>query len=140
MKSNFHKRSKSTDRTIPFCISFYRLSRLSGRYNRDLTLYEHDKCKNDSLVFDGDNCVSNALDFLFKFKGEESKNINNKIVECNLQLHAHNGSAFDRWIILNNPPCDKHILDIIENGKSAFSLKVINGYIEKKTNSSISDF
>ena len=108
------------------------MSKLSGRYVRDLTLYEYDKGKNDTLVFDGDNCVSIALDFLFKFKGEESKNINNKNVEYNLQLHAHNGSGFDTWIILNNLPCDKRILDIIKNEKSIISLKVINGYFEKK--------
>ena len=63
-------------------------------------------------------------------KGEERK-VKNKIVEYNLQLHAHNGSGFDTWIILNNLPCDKQIVDIIENCKSIIELKVINGYIEK---------
>ena len=82
-------------------------------------------------MFDGDNCVSNALDFCLKLKGEERK-VKNKIVEYNLQLHAHNGSGFDTWIILNNLPCDKHIVDIIGNGKRIISLKVFNGYIEKR--------
>ena len=72
--------------------------------------------KKDTLVFDGDNCVGKALDFLLKFKGEERK-VKNKIVEYNLQLHAHNRSGFDTWIIINNLPCDKHIVDIIKNGK-----------------------
>ena len=44
-------------------MTFYRLSKLAGRYKRDLTPYEKDKSKKDILVFDGDNCVSNALDF-----------------------------------------------------------------------------
>ena len=54
-------------------------------------------------------------------------------------MHAHNGSGFYSWIILNNLPCDKHIVDIIKNGKGIVSLKVFNGLIEKKikTNSSI---
>ena len=47
-------------------------------------------------------------------------------------MHAHNGSGFDTWIILNNLPCDKHIVNIIKNGKGIISLKVFNGYIEKK--------
>ena len=46
-------------------------------------------------------------------------------------MHAHNGSGFDTWIVLNNLPCDKHIVDIIKNGKGIISLKIFNGYIEK---------
>ena len=63
-------------------------------------------------------------------KGEERK-VKKKIVENNLQLHAHNGSGFDTWIILNNLPCDKHIVDMVENGKSIIKLKVLDDYIEK---------
>ena len=98
----------NTDRARPYCISFYRLSKLAGRYNRDLTPDELEKCKKDTIVFDGDNCIEKVLDFCLKLKGEERKTIINKIVEYDLQLHAHNGSGFDTWIILNNLPCDKH--------------------------------
>ena len=35
----------NTDRARPYCILFYRLSKLAVRYNRDLTPYEIDKCK-----------------------------------------------------------------------------------------------
>ena len=73
----------NTDRATPYCISFYRLSKLAGRYNRDLTPYETEKCKKDINVFDGDNCVNNALDFCLKLKGEERKTINIKLVEYN---------------------------------------------------------
>ena len=83
-----------------------------------------------------DKCISNALDYCLKLKGEERK-VKNKIVEDNLQLHAHNGSVFDTWISLNNLDCDKHIVNIIKNGKGIISFKIFNGYIEKKTNSSI---
>ena len=55
-----------------------------------------------------------------------------KIVEYNLQLHAHNGSGFDSWIILNIFHCDKHIVNNFKNGKGNIELKVFNGYIEKK--------
>ena len=121
----------NTDRARPYCISFYRLSKLAGRYNRDLTPDEIEKCRKDTIAFDGDDCVSKALDFCLKLKGEERK-VKNKIVEYNLQLHAHNGSGFDTWIILNNLRCDKHIVgDIIKNGKGIIELKVFNGYIYK---------
>ena len=53
----------------------------------------------------------------------------NRIVEYNLQSHAHNGSGFDTWVILNNFPCVKHIADIIKNGKGIISMKIFNGYI-----------
>ena len=92
---------------------------------------ELDKCRKDTIVFDGDDCIEKALDYLLKLKGEERK-VNNKIVEYNLQLHAHNGSGFDTWVILNNLPCDRHIVgDIVKNGKGIIELKVFNGYIYK---------
>ena len=81
-----------------------------------MTPNEFQKCKNDTLVFVGDDCISKTLDFCLKFKAEEEKN-KKKLVEYNLQLHAQNGSGFDSWIKLNNLPCDKHIYDIIKNGK-----------------------
>ena len=123
----------NTDRARPYCISFYRLSKLAGRYNRDLVPDELEKCRKGTIVFDGDDCNEKALDFCLKLKGEERRtSLNNKIVEYNLQLHAHNGSGFDTWIILNNLRCDKHIVgDIIKNGKGIIELKVFNGYIEK---------
>ena len=47
-------------------------------------------------------------------------------------MHAHNGSGFDTWIVLNNLPCDRHIVgDIIKNGKGIIELKVFNGLIDK---------
>ena len=120
----------NTDRARPYNMTFYRLSKIAGRYNRDPTPEELQKSINDTIAFSGDDCINNALDYLLKLKGEERK-VNNKIVDYNLQLHAHNGSGFDSWIILNNLPCDKHIVDIIKNGKGIISLKIFNGYIEK---------
>ena len=110
-------------------MTFYRLSKIAGRYERDPTKEELKKSIDDTIAFAGDNCISNRLDFCLKLKGEERK-VKNEIVEYNLQLHAHNGSGFDTWIILNNLPCDKHIVDIIKNGKGNIELKVFNGLIE----------
>ena len=121
----------NTDRARPYNMTFYRLSKIAGRYDRDPSKDELQKSINDSIAFMGDDCINNALDYLLKLKGEERK-VNNKIVEYNLQMHAHNGSGFDTWIILNNLPCDRHVVsDIIKNGKGIISLKVFNGYISK---------
>ena len=111
-------------------MTFYRLSKIAGRYKRDPTSEELQKSINDTIAFSGDDCINKALDYCLKLKEEERRSVNNKIVEYNLQMHAHNGSGFDTWIILNNLPCDKHIVgDIIKNGKGIISMKVFNGYL-----------
>ena len=120
----------NTDRARPYNMTFYRLSKIAGRYERDPTQEELKKSIDDTIAFAGDNCINNALDFCLKLKGEERK-VKNKIVEYNLQMHAHNGSGFDTWINLNNLPCDKHIVDIIKNEKGIIELKVFNGLIYK---------
>ena len=75
----------NTDRARPYSMTFYQLSKIAGRYDRDFTPYDLDKCKKDTLVLDGENCVNNALDFFLKFKGEPRKTTVNKVVEKNLQ-------------------------------------------------------
>ena len=40
-------------------------------------------------------------------------------------MHAHNGSGFDTWILLNNLPCDKHIVNISKNGKGIIQIESI---------------
>ena len=62
-------------------------------------------------------------------KGKEQK-VKNKKVEFNLQLHAHNGSRFDTWIILKKLPCDKHIVDFIKTGKNVIEIKQFIGYVQ----------
>ena len=127
----------NTDRARPYNMTFYRLSKIAGRYNRDPTPEELQKSINDTIASSGDNCINNALDYLLKLK--EERKVNTKIVDYNLQLHAHNGSGFDSWKNSNNLPCNKHIFNIIKNGKGIISLKIFNGYIKKKqkANSSI---
>ena len=114
------------------------MSKFAGRYNRDLTPSEIEKCRKETIAFDGDKCVEKALKFCLKLKGEKYKDKRGKVLEYNLQLHAHNGSGFDTWIVLNNLSCDKRNVKITKNGKGIIELKLFNGYIEKKTNSSIS--
>ena len=71
----------NTDRARPYAFCFYRLSKLAGRYNRDLTKDEIEKCKKDTIAFDGDNCVEKALDFCLKLQGEEYKDKKGKVLQ-----------------------------------------------------------
>ena len=107
------------------------MSKISGRYNRGLTDYQLDKCKKDTIVFDGDNCVSNALNFCLKLKREGRKDFTNKLLENIFQLRAHNGSGVDTWIILNNLPRDKRSVNIIKIVKGIVELNVFNGFFSK---------
>ena len=56
----------STDRARPYNGSFYRLSKIAGRCDRDPTREQFKKSINDTLSFVGDNCIGNALDYLIK--------------------------------------------------------------------------
>ena len=123
----------NTDRARPYVFCFYRLSKIAGRYYRDLTLDGIDKSRKYTIAFDGDICVKRALDFCLKLKGEEYKDKEGKILEYNLELHAHKGSGFDTWYVLKNLPCDKRIVIIIKNGKGIIGLKVFNGYFQSKS-------
>ena len=58
--------------------------------------------KKDTLVFDGDFCTSNALDYLLKIKGDERK-VKTENVDYNLQSHVHNVSRFQTWIFIKKP-------------------------------------
>ena len=96
-----------------------------------MTPFELEKCKKDTITFEGDNCIETALHFCLKLKGEKRK-VKNKNVEYNLQFHVHNGSGFDTWVVIKNLSRDKSIVNIVKNGKGNIELKVFNGYIENK--------
>ena len=81
----------NTDRARPYNMTFYRLTKIARRYEGDPTQEELQKSIDDTIAFAGDNCIGNALDFCLKLRGDERK-LKNKIVEYNLQMHAHNGS------------------------------------------------
>ena len=109
----FDLETHNTDRARAYNMTFYRISKIAGRYERNPTPEELQKSIDDTIAFAGDNCINNALDFCLKLKREERK-VKNKIFEYNLQMHAHNGSGFDTWIILNILLCDKHIVDLFK--------------------------
>ena len=52
----------NTDRARPYNMTFYRLSKIAGRYERDPTQEELQKSIQDTIAFSGDDCINNGLD------------------------------------------------------------------------------
>ena len=118
----------STIKCIPYANCIYRLSKISGKYYRDISEKEYQKCLNDCIVFKGLDNINKMLDYVLQFKGEPKK-IKNKIVKYNLYLIAHKGSGFDSYILLNNLP-QWRTFKLIKNGSGIVSLKIFNGYVD----------
>ena len=118
------------NRAVPYCSCIYKLSKLSGKYRRDISKQEYQKCLDDCVVFKGTDCINEMLDHVLSFKGEPKK-VKNKIVEYNLYLIAHNGSGFDSYVILNNLPKWRSVVKLIKNGAGIISLKIFNGYVDQ---------
>ena len=105
----------NTDRAFPYANCIYRLSKNSGKYNRDISKKEYQKCLYDCVVFTGLDNINEMLDYVLQFKGE-SKRVNNNIFEYNSYLLAHKGSGFDSYVVLNNLPQWRTVVSLIENG------------------------
>ena len=43
---------------------------------------------------------------------------------------AHNGSGFDSYVVLNNLPQWRSVVELIKNGAGIVSLKIFNGYVD----------
>ena len=61
------------DRVILYANSIYKLSKISGKYHRDITEKGYQKCLNDCVVFKGTDCVNELLDCVLSYKGETKK-------------------------------------------------------------------
>ena len=118
------------NRAVPYCSCIYKLRKISGKYHRDISEQEYQKCLNDCVVFKGTDCINEMLDHVLSFKGEPKK-VKNKIVEYNLYLIAHNGSGFDSYVVLNNLPQWRSIVKLIKNRAGVVSLKIFNGYVDQ---------
>ena len=70
----------STIKCVPFANCIYRLSKISGKYYRDISEKEYQKCLNDSFVFKWLDNINKMLNYVLQYKGEPKK-INNKIVK-----------------------------------------------------------
>ena len=61
------------NRAVPYCSCIYKLNKISGKYHRDISEQEYQKCLNDCVVFKGTDCVNKMLDYVLSFKGEPKK-------------------------------------------------------------------
>ena len=55
-----------------------------------------------------------------------------EIVEYNLHTVAHIGSGFDSFIVSNNSPQLRSVVNLIKNGGGIVSLEIFNGYVDEK--------
>ena len=117
-------------RAVPYCSCIYKLIKISGKYHRDISEQEYQKCLNDCIVFKGTDCINEMLDHVLSFKGEPKK-VKNKLVEYNLYLIAHNRSGFDSYVVLNNLPQWRSVVKLFKNGAGIVSLKIFNGYVDQ---------
>ena len=119
----------NTIKCVPYANCIYRLSKISGKYYRDISEKEYQKCLKDCIVFKGIDNINKMLDYVLQLKGEP-KRINNKVVKYNLYLIAHKGSRFDSYVVLNILP-QWRTVKLIKNGSSIVSLKIFNGYVDQ---------
>ena len=63
----------NTERVIPCAICIYRLKKISGKYNRDKTQREYEKCEKDFIVFKGPYSMNEMLDHIYNSKEKLEK-------------------------------------------------------------------
>ena len=119
----------STIKCVPYAKCIYKLSKISGKYYRDISEKDYQKGLNDCIVFKGLENINKMLDYVLQYKGEP-KRMNNKVVKYNLYLIAHKGSGFDSYVVLNNLPLWRTV-NLIKNGSGIVSLKIFNGYVDQ---------
>ena len=93
----------NTDRAVPYAICIYRLKKLSGKYNRDISEKVYQKSLDDCILFKGLDNINKMVYYVLQFKGEPRR-INNKIVTNILYFFSHKGSGFVSHVVLNNLP------------------------------------
>ena len=92
--------SFNTIKCVSYANCIYRLSEISGQYNRDVTERENEKCRRGCIVFREVDNINEMLDYVLQFKGGAGR-INNKIVKYTLYLFAHKGNGFIRYALSN---------------------------------------
>ena len=80
---NYDIETLNNIKCVPYAKFPFKIDKISGENNRDVTKRECEKCRNGCVVFNGVNCFNEMLDHVLEFKGK-GKRINNKIVERNL--------------------------------------------------------
>ena len=116
----------NTYKAFPQANSIYRLNKISGKYFRDITNRELEKCKKDCIVFKGTDSINEKLVYVLQLKGDP-KTVKNKIIKFNLYMLAHNGSGFDSSGVLKILSQCRTVVSLIKNGPGIVSLKIFDG-------------
>ena len=67
----------SKTRVVPYYSCICKLSKNSGKYHRDISEQEYQKCLNDFVVSKGTDCINEKLCHVLSFKGEPKKSEQN---------------------------------------------------------------
>ena len=101
----------------------YRSNKGEGKFSRDSTNEEHEKCNKDIIVLDNSDCIKKMMSWLSEMRRKLRK-VKNRNVEYILQLIAHIGQGFDILVVLNFLSNMYRFVNFIKNGKGFTSLKV----------------
>ena len=69
----FDVESFKTINYVPYSDCIIRLSKISVKYNRDITENGYEKCEIECVVFEGLNNFNEKLDYVLQIKGEPKK-------------------------------------------------------------------
>ena len=119
----------NTIKCAPYANCIYRLSKILGKYHRDISEKEYQICLNDCIVFKILDNINKMSNYVLQFKGEPER-FKNKKVKYNLYLIAHKGSGIDSYVLLKKLPQWRTIVSLIKNGSGIVSLNVFNGYVD----------
>ena len=70
----------NNDKAVPYANCTNRLGKIWGKYNRDITQTENEKCRKDCIVFKGTDSNIKMLDHVLQFKGK-AKKISNRMLK-----------------------------------------------------------
>ena len=90
-----------TNRAVSYWVSLYRSSKTASNYNRHLAPEKNRAAKKDTIAFDGTDSIYKMLDWVVALKGKPTK-VRSKIVQYEVQIIAHIGSAFVTYVVLNS--------------------------------------
>ena len=60
----YDRETFNTDKFVPYANCIYRLSKASGKYNRDITKQEYENYEKDFIVFKGLDNINEMLDYV----------------------------------------------------------------------------
>ena len=108
----------------------YRLSKIAGMYYHDLTNENYQNSKRGTTVFEGTNSLNSLLDWIVILK-RESRKAKYKTVELDLKSMVHIGPAFDTYIVLDNLPTWRRIVNVKKTVNANF-LSIYYRVIQKR--------